>query len=72
MKRIGLLIITLSLIAVVAVKFSDKPQCQYTVELKSGEIVQAVWVNHYGSGWSSIRKCDGKDIIIHTSDIKSY
>ena len=45
-------------------------KCEYFITLESGEVIAGVYVQDFVSGVSNIKKCDGDDLQVHTSDIK--
>ncbi len=48
----------------------EQNKCQYTITLNTGEVIAGVYVQNFVSGVSNIKKCDGDDFQVHTSDIK--
>jgi hypothetical protein len=45
-------------------------KCEYIITLDSGEVIAGVYVQNFVSGVSNIKKCDGDNFQVHTSDIK--
>jgi len=64
MKKIIIFILLLSSTSCV------EKHCRLRVELISGEKFDSEFVTDYVSGVSNIKKCNGENLIVNTSDIK--
>lgn len=44
--------------------------CEIKVQLENGDIIRGEYIHNYISGVSNIKRCNGGDFQINTSDIK--
>lgn len=58
------------LLTIIFLTSCTENHCRMKVFLKNGEVVTADYIQTYVSGVSNIKKCDGTDYQINTSDVK--
>lgn len=55
---------------VVVSSCTSKKNCEIKVILDNGDVINGRYIQTYVSGVSNIKKCNGSDFQINTSDIK--